>query len=603
MMPESADPRYKAWYPAVRPPPEPNTFEIGLVLAGAVSAGAYTAGVLDFLFEALDTWHRAKLEDENAEREGEDRTVPHHKVRLHIITGASAGGMNGAISAVALRYDYPCAWSEEKIKAAREEEAFKPEWLDNVDRIGNPLYSAWVRQIDITKLLGTADLDEDIYALLDCTILEEIVETALGYTGDRVSDPKMRAWLPNPLPLILTVTNLRGVPYQIIFRGRGSQAHEMSLHEDYMAFAVRGLGPGAYQPLPDDFLVLDPGQPEGWQRLGKTALATGAFPVGLRARALQRDGNDYDGRHPIIPPNQVDLVFDTPAWPSGAAPKDYKFLCVDGGVMNNEPFEIARRALAGLNGHNERRGDRANRAVVMVDPFIEPGALGPDRDVDLLKVFMTMVSAMKNQVRFTPRDRALIQSKDVYSRFLVAPSRREVKGSGAIASGGLGAFMGFFSEEYRHHDFMLGRRNCQYFLQASFTLPKSNPVFKGAWSHQVGDRYRDRESNDHLQIIPCVGPCAVAEPRPAWPAKKFEYGSNLQDLVEERTERFVSEVLARLSGQRTAKSWWDKVKTGAVRAYLWPIAEVARSKIKAAVKDKVADAIAGIDGRFPDEPR
>ena len=28
-------------------------FEIGLVLAGAVSAGAYTAGVIDFLLEAL----------------------------------------------------------------------------------------------------------------------------------------------------------------------------------------------------------------------------------------------------------------------------------------------------------------------------------------------------------------------------------------------------------------------------------------------------------------------------------------------------------------------------------------------------------------------
>jgi len=34
-------------------------FEIGLVRAGAVSAGAYTAGVLDFLLQALDAWYRA----------------------------------------------------------------------------------------------------------------------------------------------------------------------------------------------------------------------------------------------------------------------------------------------------------------------------------------------------------------------------------------------------------------------------------------------------------------------------------------------------------------------------------------------------------------
>ena len=38
----------------------PKTFEIGLVMAGAVSAGAYTAGVVDFLIEALDTWDQAR---------------------------------------------------------------------------------------------------------------------------------------------------------------------------------------------------------------------------------------------------------------------------------------------------------------------------------------------------------------------------------------------------------------------------------------------------------------------------------------------------------------------------------------------------------------
>ncbi len=114
-MPDPNDPSYQAWYPPDRDDPPPGTFEIGLVLAGAVSAGAYTAGVLDFLYEALDTWHRAKLADLEAGRSGDDRTVPDHKVRLHIVTGASAGGMNGAISAVALRYDYPRAWSDQKI--------------------------------------------------------------------------------------------------------------------------------------------------------------------------------------------------------------------------------------------------------------------------------------------------------------------------------------------------------------------------------------------------------------------------------------------------------------------------------------------------------
>ena len=35
-------------------PPAEGTFEIGIVLAGAISAGAYSSGVVDFLIEALD---------------------------------------------------------------------------------------------------------------------------------------------------------------------------------------------------------------------------------------------------------------------------------------------------------------------------------------------------------------------------------------------------------------------------------------------------------------------------------------------------------------------------------------------------------------------
>lgn len=593
---DPADPRNEIWYPSERPQPADNTFEIGLVLAGAVSAGAYTAGVLDFLYEALDAWHRAKLEDEHAGRSGDERTVPHHNVRLFIVTGASAGGMNGAISAVALRYDYPRAWSDRKIEKANG--TITAEVLANVDRANNPFYVPWVREIDITKLLGTADLEENIYSLLDCTILEQIVDNALGYRSGPISDPKMRGWLPNRLPLILTVTNLRGVPYQIMFQGDGNQAHEMSLHQDQMTFAISGLGPGDTPPLPEDFLVLEPTNGKEWSRLGEAALATGAFPVGLRARLLQRDGKDYGIRHPILPPEQTELVFDAPAWPNGVAPEDYRFLCVDGGVMNNEPFEIARRFLAGLNGHNERSGDKANRAVVMADPFIEPGKLGPAEDVALPAVFMSMVGAMKNQSRFTQRDRALIQSEEVYSRFLVAPSRKGLKGAVAIASGGLGAFMGFFGEAYRHHDFMLGRRNCQRFLQTVFTLPKANPVFKGAWPRQARRIYRDHKRDDHLQLIPCVGPCAIEEPLPDWPSNSFRYDSELQTRVAARTDRFVTKVIAELSGGTGPTTIWKWIKRCVIRAYLCPMAWVARSRIKSTIKRQVTDAIAAIDNRF-----
>ena len=39
-------------------------FEIGLCMAGAVSAGAYTAGVMDYLIETLDKWEQAHFEED-----------------------------------------------------------------------------------------------------------------------------------------------------------------------------------------------------------------------------------------------------------------------------------------------------------------------------------------------------------------------------------------------------------------------------------------------------------------------------------------------------------------------------------------------------------
>jgi len=78
-------------------------FEIGLTLSGTISAGAYTASVIDFLIQALDEWHRHK---EAQEKKGiaasEDTECLRHDVELEVVTGASGGGMTVALAALAL---------------------------------------------------------------------------------------------------------------------------------------------------------------------------------------------------------------------------------------------------------------------------------------------------------------------------------------------------------------------------------------------------------------------------------------------------------------------------------------------------------------------
>jgi predicted acylesterase/phospholipase RssA len=85
------------------------TFRIAINMAGAVSAGAYTAGVLDFLTEALDAWYRAKSGGE---------LVPAHNVSIDVFSGASAGGMCAAISAILLQDEFEHVSDTSKTKTS-----------------------------------------------------------------------------------------------------------------------------------------------------------------------------------------------------------------------------------------------------------------------------------------------------------------------------------------------------------------------------------------------------------------------------------------------------------------------------------------------------
>src|SRR6267142_3355050 len=72
-------------------------FYVGLCMAGAVSAGAYTAGVMDYLIEVLEDWESKRNQP----------GIPTHRVKIPVIGGASAGGMTGIITASAINNPIP----------------------------------------------------------------------------------------------------------------------------------------------------------------------------------------------------------------------------------------------------------------------------------------------------------------------------------------------------------------------------------------------------------------------------------------------------------------------------------------------------------------
>ena len=153
-------------------------FEIGLVLAGAVSAGAYTAGVLDYLTEALDAWEKAKASE--IQEKGPDPknwSIPGHKIRIRVLSGASAGSMCGAILAVASHWDFP------HVNALNHEDV----------GADNPFFAAWVKGIDIIKLLGDSDLNKEeepsrVVSILNSDPIIQIGQNALSYRCQKPID-------------------------------------------------------------------------------------------------------------------------------------------------------------------------------------------------------------------------------------------------------------------------------------------------------------------------------------------------------------------------------------------------------------------------------
>lgn len=498
------------------------TFEIGLVMAGAVSAGAYTAGALDFLIEALDAWHQQKTQEEHLPDEG--KTVPTHSVRLNVVSGASAGAMCGAILASSLPYQFPHVRKD-----------------GDPNNQGNPFFSAWVEGIDIAPLLEARDSqDGKLRSLLDCTKLDEILGQVIAFSGLKVE----RQYVANPLPVRLAVANLRGVPYRFAAKGNTDAGHAMRVHKDYMDFSVRGAGTGGGSPsIPGSIPTNHPNSSSDapWRSLGEAALASGAFPFFLKARKLERSHGDYKDRTFVDPgcgsAQPAKPVNVPPNWQDTTDP--YDFICVDGGIMDNEPIELAREVLAGRpTSCNRREGLEATRAVLLIDPFVED-----TREADGItqwpvhRLILPMLEAWKMQCRFKSVDLALANDEDVYSRFMLAPSRgKEQPGAHPLAAGGLGGFLGFFHRQFRLHDYLLGRRNCQWFLKQHFALPIDNPLFNRWPAHLKQDRcfLIDGDTKPHLPIVPVVNACYPEEEIPEWPQGVFDPAS----LEEPMSRRF-----------------------------------------------------------------
>lgn len=604
------------------------TFHAGICMAGAVSAGAYTAGVMDYMLEALEHWEKAK----QLQTEGKLTGIPKHNFIIDVLGGASAGGMTAAITAAGIQQKFDPVTSE----------TLKNENLTKA----NPLYNAWVNLKETKErdmmdlLLNTDDIEKDslnkhkeVRAGFNSNFIKDIASDMLDKS---VTEKYKRPYIAPDLEIFTTLTNLRGFAYKVIFKtSTGTREHRMRMHRDY-AFFKLDENPDNETLGKDGRIPVNFTAPNGLNTdiLKQAAMSTGAFPVGLESRDLLR------GRHFIENNKYLNLMKADDKVEYNFLPEgDFLSLNVDGGVINNEPYEITESLLEDRQGIDEleRTGDTFNSVVLMIDPF--PNDDEAEAEFVPKKawkhVLPSILGAMRSQLMMKDEQIKRAYLSDDYTRFLIMPQRSggdPAFSKFTIACGALGGFGGFFSKEFRKHDYLLGRRNCQRFLQEHFTVAKDvkNPILEFGYQDvtfygRKNIKPRDKNgiestSKTYLCIIPDIrvtgdeaSGYSIAVPaeeqKYPYPKIKLSYITGLRDKISKRLKCVIDNVQnaetvtlkinpaitadeAKIKAaenniiERLRKKSWFKRQLAAIKA---PFAKLITGLVKSEIKDTGTD--------------
>jgi len=467
-------------------------------MAGAVSAGAYTAGVIDYLLEALDRWEQAKARNRalSPEDPNYDHSIPMHDVVIEVLGGASAGAMTAAVMTMAL---------SKGIKPVR----ILPE---GDEATGNLLYDAWVGLNDredaltLTQMFATDDIqaDKPLRSFLNSLPVQKIGEKAMHAAEPGQGWP---AYVSPNLQVMLTLSNLRGIPISMAFQPSSTLSiqelreelekattieeinqtferhpgayHTMHVHKTIAHFEVTSSDQADKQVPPDYLMPINLSDPADRSKLVSYAIASGAFPIALSPvdfSTTQESKPQLPTEDPAFAPprsyflRQIERMFPKEAKHLlSQIDRDYHYTAVDGGALNNEPFGEV------LDQLRQKGSNQDNYALLVIDPFPSIQQLEPYE-------YPKSIAGVAGQLIGSLRQQAMVKEQEIrrgfeddYTVAMIMPSRQEMGKKGPrvaahpIACGSLEGFGGFFHRPFREHDFFLGRKNCQSFLRKHFT--------------------------------------------------------------------------------------------------------------------------------------
>jgi len=165
-------------------------YRLAITIAGAVSLGSYEAGVLYEVIDAI------------GQHNSNANTPEDQKIFIDVLTGASAGGMSATVLAQKLLYEADAL----------------------ADAYDNALYRAWVEDVDISGLLKLEADEDPANSIFSSNLVESISEKLLlqRYSTHVPLKVKRHAASADQLELGLALSNLNGVDYCFPVRPDGT---------------------------------------------------------------------------------------------------------------------------------------------------------------------------------------------------------------------------------------------------------------------------------------------------------------------------------------------------------------------------------------------
>ncbi|WP_299123048.1 patatin-like phospholipase family protein [uncultured Winogradskyella sp.] len=548
------------------------TFHLGLSMAGAVSAGAYTAGFMDYILEALSEWENAKKEQAN----NPESNIPKHDLIIDAIGGASAGGMVGMIATLAM---YSGNWKPVKK-------------VSNV-KTGNILYDSWVFLDDdmnlydgtkkgkttFEKMLETSDITaKGAPSLLNSKPIDTIAERVFNELPTDANINKLPKYVSKDFRLLITLTSLRPLGYNLKMSRLQSKfldetpGHHVNSHDVVAHFKLN------YNEANDKgkYLPFQPHKKLSRDFLAKVTKATGAFPFGLQPRYFDDEFSSDYLKYSLKARKSFNTEMDVIINPEEAS--KFQFTAIDGGTINNEPFDEVLRQL--IEKHGKPNKKNPSYGTILIDPFPnffeDKITTVPNYNISsIFGILGGLVPTILNQARNKQNDTYGVGLFKLISfPRKLKPGAQALRDHPPLATGGVGGFGGFLDIKFRQHDFFLGRDNARNFLRGFLFLEydKEDPnnLFHGTSDEALKTFQRKIEQDDgsekiYMPIIPDISKIN-GDTNPSkyevddFPKFNTDAFKKLEKPIKNRVKAIIK---AELKGK--IKSWWLRPVVGMFR--------------------------------------